>query len=119
MESGKIKDTPKARQQIVVMKGQIALSLKRTQAEPWETVLERYSEGQIVEGTVTRLAEFGAFVKLEDWIEGLIHISELSPRRVNHPKECVYMGQKVTVMVLGIDPQKRRLSLSYKKAYGM
>lgn len=100
-------------------KGQIALSLKRTQSEPWETVLERYSEGQIVEGTVTRLAEFGAFVKLEDWIEGLIHISELSPRRVNHPKECVYMGQKVTVMVLGIDPQKRRLSLSYKKAYGM
>ena len=100
-------------------KGQIALSLKRTLPEPWETVPERYSEGQIVEGTVTRLAEFGAFVKLEDWVEGLVHISELSPRRVNHPKECVYMGQKVSVMVLSIDAEKRRISLSYKKAYGL
>ena len=100
-------------------KGQIALSLKRTQSEPWETVQERFSEGQIVEGTVTRLADFGAFVKLEDTIEGLIHISELSQRRVNHPKECVYMGQKVSVMIIGIDTQKRRVSLSYTKAYGM
>jgi small subunit ribosomal protein S1 len=100
-------------------KGRIALSLKRTLPEPWATVPERYAEGQIVEGTVTRLAEFGAFVKLEDWVEGLVHISELSPRRVNHPKECVYLGQKVSVMVLNIDAEKRRMGLSYKRAYGL
>ena len=97
----------------------ISLSLKRTMPEPWETVQERFSENQIVEGTVTRLMDFGAFVKLEDWIEGLVHISELSNRRVNNPKECVYLGQKVRVMILNIDPEKRRISLSYTKAYGM
>ena len=97
----------------------ISLSLKRTQPSPWETVAERYSENQILEGTVTRIADFGAFVKLEDWVEGLIHISELSTRRVTNPKECVYLGQKVRVMILGIDIEKHRISLSYKKAYGM
>jgi small subunit ribosomal protein S1 len=97
----------------------ISLSLKRTQPKPWETVPERYNKGDIVEGTVTRLADFGAFVKLEDWVEGLIHISELSPRRLNHPKEMVYQGQKVKVQILGIDTKNRRISLSYKKAYGM
>ena len=56
---------------------------------------------------------------LEDWVEGLIHISELSPRRLNNPSEMVYQGQKVKVMILNIDPEKRRISLSYKKAYGM
>jgi small subunit ribosomal protein S1 len=96
----------------------VSLSWKRTKPEPWETVPERYNEGDIVEGTVTRLADFGAFVKLEDWVEGLIHISELSQRRLNHPKEMVYQGQKVKVMVLGIDAPKRRISLSFKRAYG-
>jgi small subunit ribosomal protein S1 len=100
-------------------KKQITLSLKRTQPEPWDTVCERYQEGQLVQGVVTRLADFGAFVKLEDTIEGLIHISELSPRRVRHPKECVYVGQKVTVMVITIDVRKRRISLSYKQAFGL
>ena len=97
----------------------ITLSLKRTMPEPWESVHERYLEGQIVEGKVTRLAEFGAFVKLEDWIEGLIHISELSNRQIKNAKECVYVGQNVRVMIIAIDQQKRRMSLSYKKAYGM
>ncbi len=97
----------------------VSLSLKRTQPSPWETVAERYSENQILEGTVTRIADFGAFVKLEDWVEGLIHISELSTRRVTNPKECVYLGQKVRVMFMGVDTEKHRISLSYKKAYGM
>jgi small subunit ribosomal protein S1 len=97
----------------------ISLSLKRTMPEPWDTVPERYNEGDIVEGTVTRLADFGAFVQLEDWVEGLIHISELSNRRVTDPKECVYQGQKVKVKILAIDPAKRRMSLSYTKAYGV
>ncbi|MCH8896921.1 MAG: 30S ribosomal protein S1 [Chloroflexi bacterium] len=99
--------------------GRISLSLKRIMPEPWDTVPERFIEGDIVEGTVTRLAEFGAFVKLEDWVEGLIHISELSNRRVTNPKECVYQGQKVKVKILSIDTAKRRMSLSFKQAYGM
>ena len=97
----------------------ISLSLKRTQPEPWDTVPERYNEGDIVEGTITRLADFGAFVRLEDWVEGLIHISELSPRRLNNPSEIVYQGQTVRAQILSIDPAKRRISLSYKKAYGL
>ena len=97
----------------------VSLSLKRTQPEPWETVPERYNVGEIVEGTVTRIAEFGAFVRLEDWVEGLVHISELSSRQVKNPNECVYLNQKVQVMILDIDPAKRRISLSYKKAFGM
>ncbi|MFQ6025956.1 MAG: 30S ribosomal protein S1 [Dehalococcoidia bacterium] len=99
--------------------GRITLSLKRTQPEPWETVPERYNAGQVVEGTVTRMADFGVFVKLEDWVEGLVHISELSNREVRNPKECVYLNQKIQVMILDIDPAKRRISLSYKKAFGM
>ena len=97
----------------------ISLSLKRTLPEPWETVPERYNIGDIVDGTVTRLADFGAFVRLEDWVEGLVHISELSPRQVKNPSECVYVNQQVRVMILDIDPVKRRMSLSYKKAFGM
>lgn len=97
----------------------LTLSLKRTQPEPWETVHDRYEIRQIVQGTVTNLAQFGAFVKLEDGIEGLIHISELSQRRVNNPKECVYQGQHVRVMILSIDSQQRRIGLSYKQAFGL
>lgn len=97
----------------------LTLSLKRTQPEPWETVHERYQVGLITEGTVTNLAQFGAFVMLEEGIEGLIHISELSSRRVNHPKECVYQGQKVRVMIVSIDTGNRRIGLSYKQAFGL
>lgn len=97
----------------------INLSLKRTMPEPWETVPERYRVGEIVEGSVTSLAQFGAFVKIEDGVEGLVHISELSARRVNHAKECVYPGQAVRVMVTGIDSERRRMSLSYRKAFGL
>ena len=97
----------------------INLSLKRTMPEPWETVPERYEIGEVVQGTVTNLAQFGAFVRIEEGVEGLVHISELSARVVNHPKECVYPGQSVRVMVVGIDSEHRRMSLSYRKAYGL
>ena len=97
----------------------VSLSLKRTLPEPWESVPERYSEGDLVEGTVSKIADFGAFVRLENWVEGLIHISELSPRQLNNPSEIVYQGQKVKVKILGIDTDKRRMSLSYKQAYGL
>ena len=99
--------------------GRMTLSLKRTLPNPWETVNEQYEVSQVIQGTVTRLAQFGAFVKLEDGIEGLIHISELSPRRVKHPKECVYVGQKVTVIILNIDAGNHRIGLSYKQAFGL
>ena len=95
----------------------VTLSMKRAQADPWESAEERYDISQIVQGVVTRLAPFGAFVKLEDGLEGLIHISELSWRRVSHSKECVYLGQKVMVMVLNIDSESHRMSLSFKQAY--
>ena len=97
----------------------ISLSLKRTQPEPWETVPERYNVGQIVEGTVTRITDFGAFVRLEDFVEGLVHISELSNRQIKDPNECVHLNQQVRVQILDIDPVKKRISLSYKKAFGM
>ncbi len=97
----------------------LTLSLKRTQPEPWDTVNERYTVGQVTEGTVSNLAPFGAFVNLEDGIEGLVHISELSSRVVTNPSECVYRGQKVRVMILNIDTEKRRIALSYRQAYGM
>ncbi len=97
----------------------ISLSLKRTQPEPWDTVPERYHVGDIVDGTVTRLMDFGAFVKLEDWVEGLVHISELSARRMEHPKEIVYQGQQIKVQILSIDTERKRMSLSYRRVYGL
>lgn len=93
----------------------IALSLKRLQAEPWTTVEERYQVGQLVTGTITKLASFGAFARLEDNIEGLIHISELSDKRIQHPKEVVKEGDAVTLRVIRIDAARRRLGLSLKR----
>ncbi len=93
----------------------IALSLKRMQVEPWSTVEERYQVGQLVTGTITKLASFGAFARLEDNIEGLIHISELSDRRINHPKEVVKEGDTLTLRVIRIDAARRRLGLSLKR----
>ena len=72
----------------------IALSLKRTQPEPWTTITENYHLGQIVRGTITQLTTFGAFARLEDGIEGLIHVSELAEGRVAHPKNVVKEGRR-------------------------
>ncbi|MDE3088224.1 MAG: 30S ribosomal protein S1 [Chloroflexota bacterium] len=94
----------------------IALSLKRLQPEPWTTVEERYKVGQLVSGTITKLASFGAFARLDDNIEGLIHISELADRRIQHPKEVVKEGDVVTLRVIRIDGARRRLGLSLKRA---
>ncbi len=97
----------------------LTLSLKRTKPEPWDTVHERYRAGQMVEGTVTNIVPFGAFVRLEDGIEGLVHISELSQRRVENPRECVYQGQEISVLILSINSETRRIGLSYKQAFGL
>ncbi|MBI2871884.1 MAG: S1 RNA-binding domain-containing protein [Chloroflexi bacterium] len=94
----------------------IALSLKRLQPEPWEALAERYSVGQTVVGTVTKLVNFGAFARVEGAVEGLIHISELSDRHVQHPKEVVKEGDVLTLRIVSLDPQRRRLGLSLKQA---
>jgi small subunit ribosomal protein S1 len=95
----------------------VGLSIKRLQADPWSTIETRYKVGQLVEGEITKMAKFGAFARItdDDAIEGLIHVSELSDRRVNHPKEVVKEGQLVTLRVIRIDAAKRRLGLSLKK----
>jgi len=95
----------------------IGLSLKRLEADPWSTIENRYKIGQLVEGTITKLAKFGAFARIkgDDEIEGLIHISELSDGRINHPKEVVKEGLVVTLRIIRIDPDKRRLGLSLKR----
>ena len=94
----------------------IALSLRRAQPEPWQTIADKYHVGQLVTGTVTKLASFGAFARLEGPIEGLIHISELAERRINHPKEVVKEGDVLTLKVLRIEPERHRLGLSLKQA---
>ena len=94
----------------------IGLSLRRLLPEPWETVPDRYEVGQIVRGAVTKLVHFGAFARLEgDTIEGLIHISELTERRIAHPSEVVAEGQEIDLRIIRIDTEKRRMGLSLKQ----
>jgi small subunit ribosomal protein S1 len=94
----------------------IALSIKRTQAEPWSRVAAKYEVGQLVRGTVTQLANFGAFARIEDGIEGLIHVSELTDERITHPKQVVREGQELILRIIRIDPQRRRMGLSLRRA---
>ncbi|HET8524305.1 MAG TPA: 30S ribosomal protein S1 [Thermomicrobiales bacterium] len=94
----------------------IALSIKRTQPEPWSRVASNYEVGQLVKGTVTQLANFGAFARIEDGIEGLIHVSELADERITHPKQVVHEGQELILRIIRIDPQRRRMGLSLRRA---
>jgi small subunit ribosomal protein S1 len=97
-------------------KGKISLGLKQTRPDPWEEVEKRYEMGSIVSGTVTHLTDFGAFVKIEEELEGLIHISDLSwDKRVEHPKEILEEKKEVEVKVLNIDTKKRKISLGLKQ----
>jgi small subunit ribosomal protein S1 len=77
---------------------------------------QQFAVGQVVTATITKLASFGAFAKMDDSIEGLIHISELADYRINHPKEIVQEGDVVQVRVIRIDPQRRRIGLSLRRA---
>jgi len=95
----------------------IALSLKRTQAEPWSDINNRYQIGQMVSGTITQLASFGAFARIADGVEGLIHISELSDNRVLHPRDVVKESDKLELRIIRIDPQRKRIGLSLKRAH--
>ncbi len=95
----------------------VSLGLKQLQPEPWETVPARYQINQRVNGTVTRLADFGAFVEIEPGVEGLIHLSELSwTQRVKKPSDILKIGDAVDAIVLAIKPEERRLSLGLKQA---
>ncbi|HYJ13601.1 MAG TPA: 30S ribosomal protein S1 [Thermomicrobiales bacterium] len=94
----------------------IALSIKRTQAEPWSRVAASYEVGKLVRGVVTQLANFGAFARIEDGIEGLIHVSELADERIQHPKQVVSEGQELLLRIIRIDPQRRRMGLSLRRA---
>ncbi len=94
----------------------VGLGMKQLTASPWDDVTEKYHVGQVVTGKVTRLMDFGAFVELEPAVEGLIHISELSPQRVRRVIDVVQPGQEVQVMVQAVNPEQRRISLSLKAA---
>lgn len=95
----------------------IGLSLRRLTPQPWEVISKTYEVGQIVRGRITKLVNFGAFARLDsDGVEGLIHISELSDRRVTHPKEVVSEGQEYDLRIIRIDTDKRRMGLSLKQA---
>jgi small subunit ribosomal protein S1 len=95
----------------------IGLSLRRLQPQPWDIVNDTYEVGQVVRGRITKLVNFGAFARLEkDGIEGLIHVSELTDRRITHPKEVVTEGDEFDLRIIRIDTDKRRMGLSLKQA---
>ena len=93
----------------------IGLSLRQLQPEPWTVVHENYAVGQLLEGTITNLTDFGAFARIGPGIEGLIHISELADHRVTHPREVVKPRETLTLRIIRIDPQRRRMALSLKQ----
>jgi small subunit ribosomal protein S1 len=101
-------------------KKRISVGMKQLQAHPWDSIAEKYKAGERVRGTVTRLADFGAFVELEPGIEGLIHISEMSwsKGKIRKASDVVKEGETVEVVILGVDAAQRRLSLGLKQALG-
>ncbi len=95
--------------------GRVALSLKRLQPDPWESVEERYQVGQMVEGLITNVVDFGAFACIEEGLEGLIHVSELAEGHFLHPRNVVQEGEIVQARILNIDGVARRLGLSLRQ----
>jgi small subunit ribosomal protein S1 len=96
----------------------ISLGLKQTQEDPWQRVLNEYKEGDTVEGKVTKIVAFGAFVQILPGVEGLVHISELAQHHVESPAEVVRPGDELKVKILEVDDSRRRLSLSVKRVEG-
>ncbi|MDX8150586.1 30S ribosomal protein S1 [Patulibacter brassicae] len=96
----------------------ISLGLKQTQEDPWQRVVDTYNVGDELEGTVTKVVTFGAFVEIMEGVEGLVHISELAAHHVESPREVVHPGDDVKVKILEIDDDRRRLSLSVKRVEG-
>ncbi len=97
-------------------KHEISLGMKQTQENPWDKVADRYPIGAIVEGTVRNLTNYGAFIEIEEGIDGLLHVSDVSwTRKISHPSEVVEKGQKITCKVLSVDQQRRRIALGLKQ----
>ncbi len=94
----------------------VSLSLKATQEDPWQQFARTHAIGQVVPGKVTKLVPFGAFVRVDEGIEGLVHISELAERHVEIPEQVVQVGDAIFVKVIDIDLERRRISLSLKQA---
>lgn len=93
----------------------IGLSIRQLEKDPWLQKVEKLREGQLVQGVITHLTKFGAFARLEEDLEGLIHVSEISEQRISHPKEVVKEGETVTLRIIKIDPERRRIGLSMRK----
>lgn len=96
-------------------KKRIGLSIRVLQEDPWRKKVEKFKVGQLVEGVITRLTKFGAFARIEEDLEGLIHISEISDAHIEHPKEKLHEGDVVTLRIIRIDPDQRRIGLSLRK----
>ena len=95
----------------------IALGIRQTQANPWDTVQERFPVGSKIRGKVRNFTAYGAFVELEEGIDGMIHVSDMSwTRKINHPSECLQKGQEVEAIVLDVNPKEQRISLGLKQA---
>jgi len=94
----------------------VSLSLKATQEDPWQTFARTHAIGQIVPGKVTKLVPFGAFVRVDEGIEGLVHVSELAERHVEIPEQVVSINDEVMVKIIDVDLERRRISLSLKQA---
>jgi len=93
----------------------ISLGLKQLQPDPWSTVQQRFPMGSRVTGKVVRLTDFGAFVELEPGVDGLLHVSQMSHRPVNRPEDLVSVGDELTLLVIRVDPNERRIGLSLKE----
>lgn len=102
--------------QIDASERRVSLGLKQTQPDPWDEVPEKYKVGSVVRGQIVNLTSFGAFTKLEEGIDGLIHISEIADRRIERPEEVVSVGDEIDVKVINLDPKGRRIGLSLKAA---
>lgn len=100
-------------------KKRIGLSIRQLLEDPWMHQAALYQVGQLVQGSITRLTKFGAFARLEGEIEGLIHISEISEKRIEHPKEVLHEGDVVTLRVIKIDPENHRIGLSLRRVDSM
>jgi len=100
-------------------KKRIGLSIRQLQNDPWVERIGLYEVGQLLEGTITRLTKFGAFARIEEDLEGLIHISEISERRIDHPKEVLKEGETVTLRVIKIEPENHRIGLSIRRVDSM
>jgi small subunit ribosomal protein S1 len=97
-------------------RGRISLSIRRLQPDPWHSTVADFKVGDVIDGSVTKLVNFGAFVRVRDGLEGLIHISELSHQRVAHPGDVVHEGQNLKLKIISLDSERHRLGLSLKQA---